>query len=189
MKDEADTEIEASSFRTIWRVLRALAAHDARVVGRITELRAHRAQPQLTTTAQAAEGAAAEAGEGEQQPAVVESPVDWLRIDARRHAARILQTVKLRAFNPRAVEWQRMHGLASRFHLEHGHLDPPDKEVYGELISWLDRQRYLNGQGLLDAARVSELDALGMIWSKHANAWERGYACCANRTRPTPTGS
>ncbi|MFJ9846119.1 helicase associated domain-containing protein [Kitasatospora sp. NPDC101155] len=45
-----------------------------------------------------------------------------------------------------------------------------------ELISWLTRQRHLNGQGLLDAARVSELDALGMIWSKLANAWERGYA-------------
>ncbi|MGW3045996.1 hypothetical protein ACWC9T_39715 [Kitasatospora sp. NPDC001159] len=29
---------------------------------------------------------------------------------------------------------------------------------------------------MLDPARVSELDALGMIWSKHANAWERGYA-------------
>ncbi|MGA5823895.1 helicase-related protein [Kitasatospora sp. NPDC094028] len=29
VKAEADAEIEASSFRTIWRVLRALAAHDA----------------------------------------------------------------------------------------------------------------------------------------------------------------
>lgn len=42
VKAEADDEIEASSFRTIWRVLRALAAHDARVVGRITELRTRR---------------------------------------------------------------------------------------------------------------------------------------------------
>ncbi|WP_329485032.1 hypothetical protein OG618_00285 [Kitasatospora sp. NBC_01246] len=41
-----------------------------------------------------------------------ESPVDWLRIKARKHAARILQTVKLRAFNPRATEWQRMFALA-----------------------------------------------------------------------------
>ncbi|WP_153466812.1 DEAD/DEAH box helicase [Streptomyces kaniharaensis] len=179
VKAEADTEIEASSFRTIWRVLRALAAHDARVVGRITELRAHRAQPQHATAQAAEEGEAAEAGAGEQPPAVVESPVDWLRIDARRHAARILQTVKLRAFNPRASEWQRMHAVAAVFHLEHGHLDPTDKTRHAELISWLDRQRYLSGQGLLDPARVSELDALGMIWSKNANAWERGYAYAA----------
>ncbi|WP_344641182.1 helicase associated domain-containing protein [Kitasatospora cystarginea] len=174
---KAEAEIEASSFRTIWRVLRALAAHDARVVGRITELRAHRSQGTAhTTAAKPAEGKSAEAGEGEQQPAPVESPIEWLRINAKQHAARILQTVKLRAFNPRAVEWQRMHAVAAVFHLQHGHLDPTDKTRHVELISWLTRQRHLGGQGLLDAARVSELDALGMIWSKSANAWERGAA-------------
>ncbi|GAA1992822.1 DEAD/DEAH box helicase [Kitasatospora viridis] len=180
VKAEADAEIEASSFRTIWRVLRALAAHDARVVGRITELRASRSQgTAYTTAAKPAESEAAEAGEGEQQPAPVESPIEWLKINARHHAARILQTVKLRAFNPRAVEWQRMHAVAVVFHLQHGHLDPTDKTTHAELISWLTRQRHLNGQGLLDAARVSELDALGMIWSKNANAWERGAAYAA----------
>ncbi|MFI5648993.1 Helicase associated domain protein [Kitasatospora sp. NPDC051705] len=180
VKAEADAEIEASSFRTIWRVLRALAAHDARVVGRITELRAHRSQGTAhTTAARPAEGEAAEAAEGEQQLAPAESPIEWLRINARQHAGRILQTVKLRAFNPRAVEWQRMHAVAAVFHLQHGHLDPTDKTKHADLISWLTRQRHLNGQGLLDPARVSELDALGMIWSKNANAWERGYAYAA----------
>ncbi|WP_441248240.1 helicase-related protein [Kitasatospora sp. McL0602] len=106
VKAEADAEIEASSFRTIWRVLRALAAHDARV-GRITELRGKRSQGTAHTTATTAapESESSEAGEGEQQPASVESPIEWLRINAKHHAARILQTVKLRAFNPRAVEW------------------------------------------------------------------------------------
>ncbi|MER7757893.1 Helicase associated domain protein [Kitasatospora sp. NPDC097643] len=172
VKAEADAEIEASSFRTIWRVLRALAAHDARVVGRITELRGHRAQGTAHTTT-------AQAPEGEQQPTAPESPVEWLKINARHHAAQILRTVKLRAFNPRAVEWQRMHAAAALFHLQHGHLDPTDRTQHTELISWLTRQRHLHGQGLLDPARVSELDALGMIWSKHANAWERGYAYAA----------
>ncbi|MFE7588818.1 Helicase associated domain protein [Kitasatospora sp. NPDC057512] len=172
VKAEADAEIEASGFRTIWRVLRALAAHDARVVGRITELRAHRSQPAAHTTA-------AKPAEGDQQPAPVEPPAEWLKIDARRHAARILRTVKLRAFNPRAVEWQRMHAVAAGFHTGHGHLDPADRTTHAELISWLARQRHLHGQGLLDPARVSELDALGMIWSKHANAWERGAAYAA----------
>ncbi|MEV7776534.1 Helicase associated domain protein [Kitasatospora sp. NPDC086791] len=179
VKAEADAEIEASSFRTIWRVLRALAAHDARVVGRITELRASRSHgTAYTTVTKAAESRATGdgEGEGEQQPAPVESPIEWLKINAKQHAARILQTVKLRAFNPRAVEWQRMHAVAAVFHLQHGHLDPTDKAKHAELISWLTRQRHLHGQGLLDAARVSELDALGMIWSKNANAWERGYA-------------
>ncbi|GGU92270.1 hypothetical protein ACIG0C_21340 [Kitasatospora aureofaciens] len=72
--------------------------------------------------------AAAETGTGgEQPPAVVGPPIEWLRIDAKRHTARVLQTVKLRAFNPRATEWQRMHAVAARFHLEHGHLEPPTR--------------------------------------------------------------
>ncbi|GLW58868.1 DEAD/DEAH box helicase [Kitasatospora phosalacinea] len=180
VKAEADAEIEASSFRTIWRVLRALAAHDARVVGRITELRGSRSQATAhTTTTQASEEAEAGTGEGPEPPAPAESPVEWLRINARHHAGAILQAVKLRAFNPRAVEWQRMHAVATAFHIEHGHLDPTDKTRHGELTSWLTRQRHLHGQGLLDPARVSELDALGMIWSKNANAWERGYAYAA----------
>ncbi|GAB2749792.1 helicase associated domain-containing protein [Kitasatospora kifunensis] len=150
------------------------------MLGRITELRAHRSQGTAhTTAAKPAEGEATGAGQGERQPTPVESPIEWLRINARRHAARILQTVKLRAFNPRAVEWQRMHGLATVFHLQRGHLDPTDKTKHTELISWLTRQRHLGGQHLLDPARVSELDALGMIWSKNANAWERGAAYAA----------
>ncbi|MFB7668591.1 helicase associated domain-containing protein [Kitasatospora sp. NPDC056138] len=113
----------------------------------------------------------------------MESPIEWLRINAKQHAAQILQTVKLRVFNPRAVEWQRMHAVAAVFHIEHGHLDPTDKAKHAELISWLARQRHLNGQGLLDPARVSESGALGMIWSKNANAWERGaeYAAAFHR--------
>ncbi|GAA1236748.1 DEAD/DEAH box helicase [Kitasatospora nipponensis] len=180
VKAAADTEIEASPFRMIWRVLRALAAHDARVVGRITELRAHRSQgtAHTTTTEPAAAGASA-AGEAEQPAAPAAPPTEWLKINARRHAAQILQTVKLRAFNPRAVEWQRMHAVAAVFHLRHGHLDPTDRTTDPELISWLARQRHLHGQHLLDPARVSELDALGMIWSKNANAWERGLAYAA----------
>ncbi|WP_329485022.1 Helicase associated domain protein [Kitasatospora sp. NBC_01246] len=177
VKAEADDEIEASSFRTIWRVLRALAAHDARVVGRITELRTRRVgEKDQDTITESEEGEeTGEAGDAE-QPAAPESPVDWLRINAREHAAQILRTVKLRAFNPRATEWQRMYQLAAAFHTGHHHLDPTDKTRDGALISWLDRQRYLHGAGLLAPVRIHELDQLGMIWDKHARSWDRGYA-------------
>ncbi|MFI9329295.1 Helicase associated domain protein [Kitasatospora sp. NPDC052868] len=177
VKAEADTEIEASSFRTIWRVLRALAAHDARVVGRITELRTRRmGEKDDLTEPQADEDTGAEAGQDDAEHPAGESPVDWLRINARKHAARILQTVKLRAFNPRASEWQRMFALAAAFRTAHGHLDATDKTIDGDLVSWLDRQRYLHGAGLLAPVRIHELDQLDMIWDKHAHSWERGYA-------------
>ncbi|MET9618124.1 DEAD/DEAH box helicase [Kitasatospora indigofera] len=189
VKAEAEEEIEASSFRTIWRVLRALAAHDARVVGRITELRTKRAGERDHTAVSdstAGEATDVNAGrdgagrDGAEQPVgespVGESPVEWLRINARKHAAQILQTVKLRAFNPRATEWQRMYQLAASFRARHGHLDAWDKSVDGDLVSWLDRQRYLKGARLLAPVRVNELDQLDMIWDKHAHSWERGFA-------------
>lgn len=69
-----------------------------------------------------------------------------------------------------------MHAVAAVFHIEHGHLGPTDRTTHAEPVSWLARQRHLHVRGLLDPARVGELDALGMIWSKNANAWERGYA-------------
>ncbi|GAA0699032.1 DEAD/DEAH box helicase [Kitasatospora atroaurantiaca] len=172
VRAEAATEIDASAFRTVWRVLQALAAHDSRVVGRIAELRTHRSQQQQPAAAGPGGQAGAEAEEGEGEV----SPVEWLRIDARANSAAILRALKLRAFSPRAVEWERMHKLAAAFHAEHGHLDATDRERDGDLVGWLVRQRYLRGAGLLDAARVSELDALGMIWDKHGHAWERGYA-------------
>ena len=102
--------------------------------------------------------------------------MDWLRINARKHAAQILRTVKLRAFNPRATEWQRMFALAAAFHTGHRHLDPTDKTRDGAPVSWLDRQRYLGGAGLLAPVRIHELDRLGMIWDKHARSWDRGFA-------------
>ncbi|MCX4755091.1 DEAD/DEAH box helicase [Kitasatospora purpeofusca] len=174
VKAEADEEIEASSFRTIWRVLRALAAHDARVVGRITELRTKRVGEKGDVTEPETGEESGEAADGEQPDP--QSPVEWLRINARKHAAQILQTVKLRTFNPRATEWQRMYQLAAAFHTSHHHLDPTDKTRDGALISWLDRQRYLSGAGLLAPVRIHELDQLGMIWDKHARSWDRGYA-------------
>lgn len=104
---DADAEIEASSFRTIWRVLHALAAHDARAVGRITEPCTGRSQgTQHTTTTKASERESTKTGEGE-QPSVPEPSIEWLR----------------------------MHAIAAVCFTGHGHLDPTDKTKHAELIS------------------------------------------------------
>ncbi|MFI9328922.1 helicase associated domain-containing protein [Kitasatospora sp. NPDC052868] len=83
---------------------------------------------------------------------------------------------RLKEAGPRWREWERMYAEAASYQAEHAHLDATDKSRHGELIGWLDRQRYLHAEGALDAARTSELDRLGMIWSRHDNAWERGLA-------------
>lgn len=188
VQEEADIAIQSSAFRAVLHVLRALAGVDSRVVGRIADLRTHRSQPgttfntgesRLKVTSPQADTGDAENGAGvevEVAETTVESPIEWLRIKARAHAAEILRSLKLRMFSPRTQEWERMWARAAEFYIEHKHLDVTDQEQHRELITWLGNQRYLREKGSLDAARVSELDAIGMIWDKHAHAWVRGAA-------------
>ena len=91
-------------------------------------------------------------------------------------AARRRRRLKEASARSRWREWERMYAEAASFQAEHAHLDATDKGQDGELIGWLDRQRHLHAEGMLDAARTCELDRLGMIWNKHDNAWERGFA-------------
>uniref|UniRef100_UPI00343E48EA helicase associated domain-containing protein n=1 Tax=Kitasatospora sp. NPDC089797 TaxID=3155298 RepID=UPI00343E48EA len=109
------------------------------------------------------------------EPAGADGLADGLAADRRAPARRPVppnrQAPLLQPAGDRETADARRRGR-----VPHGHLDPADKERHGGLVSWLERQRYLNGRHLLDAARVSELDALGMVWSKNANAWEHGHA-------------
>ncbi|MET9182862.1 helicase associated domain-containing protein [Kitasatospora aureofaciens] len=83
---------------------------------------------------------------------------------------------RLEEDGPRWREWERMYAEAAAFHAEHHHLDPTDPDHDGPLMAWITRQRHLKGCGELAPARIAELDALDMIWSKNAGAWERGHA-------------
>ncbi|MFF2147440.1 helicase associated domain-containing protein [Kitasatospora sp. NPDC058190] len=120
-----------------------------------------------TTAAKPAEGET-EAGAGEQQPAPVESPIEWLKINARHHAAQILQTVRLRA-----VEWQRMHAVAAVFHHQHGHLAIPATAKLGDYAvgAWMRRQRKAAG---LTKDQVAKLEALDELWRMEPD-WNRSY--------------
>lgn len=83
---------------------------------------------------------------------------------------------RLKEEGTRWREWERMYAEAAAFHAEHHHLDPTDPDHDGPLMAWITRQRHLKSCGELAPARITELDGLGMIWSKNAGAWERGHA-------------
>lgn len=176
--DEEAQELDRSAFSTVWRVLEALSIADTRVTARITELRTNRSTKQPIVLPDQLDGQQDEEGDDEddlssaQGTEAVPTEVPWLHIDASAHQEAILRSVKLRMFSPRSREWERFYELAAGYYAEHGHLDVPD----GEVRIWLNRQRSLRNSGLVDRARISELDAIGMIWSKHAAAWDRGFA-------------
>ncbi|MFE3504193.1 Helicase associated domain protein [Kitasatospora sp. NPDC059146] len=177
VQEEAEQAVSASAYAPVLHVLRALASVDSRVVGRVADLRTHRRQDHLLKTdPRLTDADDAESGDGTPSAETEEEPLAWLRIDAKRHRGDILRSLKLRMFSPRAQEFEHMLGVATAFHVEHGHLDPPNTEENRELHTWLRNQRHLHETGAMNPARRSELDAIGMIWSKTAHAWERGYA-------------
>lgn len=157
-------QLDTSAFRDVWRVLRAMAVHDARMVGRIADLRTHRTPPAVPSSA--TDGTEAD------EATSAAMPFEWLKINAKDHQDELLHALTLRTFAPRAEEWDRNYALAKAFYDEHGHLDVRE----GPLVSWMNQQRYLNSSDLLPKARVDKLDAIGMIWDRHDYAWERGYA-------------
>ncbi|MEV8099869.1 transposase [Kitasatospora sp. NPDC085879] len=138
------------------------------MVGRITDLRTRRSETLRHTATTAAGQAGAEAGRPRGEKPVAEPPIEWPHINARRRTAQILQTVKLRAFNPRATDWRRMHDLAAAVPIEHGHLDPTDETRHPERMCRLARQRHPNAQSPLDAA-----SRLGVGPARHDPVEER----------------
>jgi predicted helicase len=171
-REETETELNRSPFATVWQVLRALAAHDERVTARITELRTNRygaSQLRPHTAEPGLEDGEVLEGLEDGLPA---EDVEWLRVETTAYEDQILRTLKLRTLSPRTAEWEKWYIQAEAFHREHGHLDVRE----GGLVDWLGRQREQRAGGRLDLARVSELDAIDMIWDKHAHAWARGYA-------------
>ncbi|WP_042373266.1 DEAD/DEAH box helicase [Streptacidiphilus neutrinimicus] len=171
-REETEAELNRSAFAAVWQVLRALAAHDERVTARITELRTNRygATEQQTHTAEPGLKDA-ENTEALEDGLPVED-VEWLRIETTAYEDQILRTLKLRTLSPRTAEWEKWYVQAEAFYTQHGHLDVRE----GDLVDWLSRQREQYAAGRLDAARISELDRIGMIWDKHLHAWVRGYA-------------
>jgi hypothetical protein len=99
--------------------------------------------------------------------------VEWPRINARRHADVIPRSVRLRAFNPRAVEWLRMHAVAAVFHHQHGHLAiPATARLDGYAVgAWMRRQPRAE---TLTPEQAARLDALDSLWRLEPD-WNRSY--------------
>ncbi|MFI1839596.1 helicase associated domain-containing protein [Streptomyces olivaceoviridis] len=116
---------------------------------------------------------------------VSQAAAGLLRFSSPRDPALVAQFVSLRVIDPEKAYWRRGIEAATRWRRENGggQLRVPYDYVMGEdesagagfpLGRWLaDLRRYYNA-GTLEASRVAQLDALGMVWSHHDVAWEEG---------------
>ncbi|TCR15916.1 DEAD/DEAH box helicase [Streptomyces sp. BK205] len=158
--------ILGTAYEPVWAIACALASHDHRILERLPD-KANRLPRETSDVIQRR----------------------W-HFDFTVHPERIAQAMDLVSFDPRdpAVSRSRRLGLAAAhsYRDEHGHLDVPadytDPTGYA-LGTFITTMRDAHSAGRLEADWMAELDALGMIWDKHAAAWRAHLAEAADYLR------
>ena len=76
-----------------------------------------------------------------------------------------------------ARDWDAMVAQLEAFRRDHGHCDVPHAWPRNrELAAWLHGVRCNKRSGRLDANRVRQLDALGVVWEPQQTRWEKMFA-------------
>ncbi len=85
-----------------------------------------------------------------------------------------------------ARDWDAMVAQLEAFRRDHGHINVPHAWPRNrELAAWLHGVRCNKRSGRLDADRVRQLDALGVVWEPQQTRWENMFAALA-RVPPAP---
>jgi hypothetical protein len=79
-------------------------------------------------------------------------------------------------WTPREAEEQSIIDRLTHFHSQHGHCNVPEThQTLGAVGQWLTAQRMARRRGRLSQERIAKLDALGISWDPHADAWNERY--------------
>ncbi|MEU6148229.1 Helicase associated domain protein [Streptomyces sp. NPDC047081] len=175
--------LTSDAYGSLVKILGALRAHDTETIEAF-------ADPRVRNSRLGSEGG----GFGDEQDVVGEDelPVSAraagvLRFSGGRDPGALAQFVRLRVIDPEGVYWRRGIEAATRWRRETGaselrvpytYVTPEDWPAIGghPLGVWVADQRRSYAAGTLEAARVVELEALGMVWSVQASAWDEGLA-------------
>ena len=154
--EDAESELNRSSYKAIWGVLRALRAHDERLAEEVDELRSRigRAWPI--------------------------GPSDLpMRISMelpKRASTKFADAISERLVESASSSWSQSFGLLLRFVDEFGHASPAESVVYlgQHLGRWVGKQR--TRRGLLNPDRRMKLEALPeWTWDARDDRWETGF--------------
>ncbi|MGY4983736.1 Helicase associated domain protein [Streptomyces sp. 900105755] len=185
--EDADELLTSDAYGTLAKILGALRAHDTDTIEALADSRVRNARPA------AADRELEEDDDGEDgdQEDVVDrvgaAAAGVLRFSEERDPAALAQFVRLRVIDPEAAYWRRGIEAATRWLRETGrtelrvpytYVTPEDWPAIGgyPLGVWVADQRRYYATGTLEASRVKQLEALGMVWSVQASAWEAGLA-------------
>ena len=153
--DDHETCIEASNFKPVWDVLKALRAHDEVLADILDQYRTNMAKN------------ASQSREIINDKIIFDLPVS---VDAEFSS--VLRTVLVEA---NTASWEFWFGLLEQFKEREGHCRV--KQLYNlngfHLGAWVANQR--KTQQILPPGRRHRLDEIGFVWDPLAEAWEEGF--------------
>jgi len=185
--------LTSDAYGTLAKVLGALRAHDTDTVEALADPRIRSSRPGRAEDepGEAEDGfevlGEGEGADGTAAGAVSVRAVGLLRFSEERDPALLAQFVKLRVIDPENTYWRRGIEAVARYLKETGRTELRVLYDYRAPAGWpgvggfplgvwlADQRRYYNA-GQLEAARVEQLEALGMVWSHHDVAFEEGLA-------------
>ncbi|MGY4929457.1 Helicase associated domain protein [Streptomyces sp. 900105755] len=189
--EDANELLTSDAYGTLAKILGALRAHDTETIEALADPRVRNARP-----ATGEDGGGQDQGDdydgedSDQEQDVVRvgaAAAGVLRFSEERDPAALAQFVRLRVIDPEAAYWRRGIEAATRWRRETGnselrvpytYVTPEDWPAIGghPLGVWVADQRRYYAAGTLEASRVKQLEALGMVWSVQASAWDAGLA-------------
>ncbi|MGW0836395.1 Helicase associated domain protein [Streptomyces prunicolor] len=185
--EDPNDMLTSDSLGTLAKVLGALRSHDAETVSALADPRVRNSRPG------AGQGDGEGGFEGEDSgrargvAGVGGAAVGVLRFGEERDPVALTQFIRLRIIDPEGAYWRRGVEAATRWLRESGggglrvpyvFVAPEEWGAVGgyPLGRWLADVRRSYAAGTLEAGRVVELEALGMVWSAWDTAWADGLA-------------
>ncbi|MFE2838620.1 Helicase associated domain protein [Streptomyces mirabilis] len=184
--EDPDEMLTSDAYRTLTKVLGALRAHDTETIEALADPRVRNSRPEAEQ--EGAEGEFEGEEDGQEGAARVSgAAAGVLRFSEERDPFALTQFVRLRIIDPEGAYWRRGIEAATRWLRETGKTElrvpyvfvAPDEwgAVGGyPLGRWLADVRRYYAAGSLEGKRVTELEALGMVWSAWDTAWADGLA-------------
>jgi superfamily II DNA or RNA helicase len=153
--DDHEASIEASNFKPVWDVLKALRAHDEVLADTLDQYRTNMAK------------------NGSQNLESISDKIIFdmpLSVDAEFSSA--LRTVLVEAST---ASWEFWFGLLEEFKEREGHCRVPQRfKLDGfNLGQWIGKQR--QAKDSMSSERKQRLDDLGFEWDALTAAWEEGF--------------
>ncbi|MFE0923008.1 Helicase associated domain protein [Streptomyces nigra] len=187
--EDPDELLTSDAYGSLSKVLGALRAHDAETIEALADPRVRSGSWRPEEVDGDGVVQDAEREDGQEQglvPPVGAAAAGVLRFTEERDPAVLTQFVRLRVIDPEGAYWRRGIEAARRWLRETGaselrvpftYVTPEDwgAGIGGHPLGvWVADQRRYYAAGVLEASRVAELEALGMVWSVHASAWDAG---------------